>query len=158
MRRYISDLSTYHLILNIAQLKAVIDRSLTIPEEDKHSHFKMFNEALKKRLHNMLGGGDEGKTLTELISELGFLENKSLQFVIAGTFEGFQIIADAFTNSATDYFVNDRETLLRESRELYKQICNQCLKNFVIRPVRHEPRQDKSEEVQQKSWLTRLFS
>jgi hypothetical protein len=158
MRRYISDLSTYHLILNIAQLKAVIDRSLTIPEEDKHSHFKMFNEALKKRLHNMLGGGDEGKTLTELISELGFLENKSLQFVIAETFEGFQIIADAFTNSATDYFVNDRETLLRESRELYKQICNQCLKNFVIRPVRHEPRQDKSEEVQQKSWLTRLFS
>jgi len=158
MRKYISDLSTYHLILNIAQLKSVIDRSLIIPEEDKHSHFKMFNEALKKRLHNILGGSEEEKTLTELISELGFLENKSLQFVIAETFEGFQAIADAFTSSATDYFVNDREALLRESRGLYKQICNQCLKNFVIRPIRHEPRQEKADVPRQKSWLTRLFS
>lgn len=158
MRKYISDLSTYHLILNIAQLKAVIDRSLSIPEEEKHSHFKMFNEALKKRLHNLVGGKEGEKTLKELISELGFLENKSLQFVIAETFEGFQVISDAFTNSATDYFVNDRETLLRESRELYKQICNQCLKNFVIRPVRHVSKQETAGETQHKSWLTRLFS
>ncbi len=158
MRKYISDLSTYHLILNIAQLKAVIDRSLSVPEEDKHTHFKMFNEALKKRLHNMLGGDEEEKSLTELIDELGFLENKSLQFVIAETFEGFQTIADAFTNSASDYFINDREALLRESRGLYKQICNQCLKNFVIRPIRHEPRQEKPGDTPQKSWLTRLFS
>ncbi len=158
MRRYISDLSTYHLILNIAQLKAVIDRGLSVPDEDKHSHFKMFNEALKQRLHNMIGGNEEDKTLTELISELGFLENKSLQFVIAETFAGFQTIADAFTSSATDYFVTDRETLLRESRELYKQICNQCLKNFVVRPVRQEKRQEQAGEPQHKSWLTRLFS
>jgi len=158
MRKYISDLSTYHLILNIAQLKAVIDRSLSIQEEDKHYHFKMFNEALKKRLHNLLGGSEEEKTLAELIGELGFLENKSLQFVIAETFEGFQAISDAFTSSASDYFVNDREALLRESRGLYKQICNQCLKNFVIRPIRHEQRPEKASTTRQKSWLTRLFS
>lgn len=158
MRKYISELSTYHLILNIAQLKEVIDHSLSIPDEDKNSHFKMFNEALKRSLHNMVGKQKEEKTLMGLIEDLGFLENKSLQFVIAETFKGFQQIADAFNDSATDYFVNDRETLIRESRELYKQICNQCMKNFLIRPIRHEPKQEKAVEQQSKSWLTRLFS
>ena len=159
MRKYISDLSTYHLILNIAQLKEVIDHSLSIPDEDKHSHFKMFNEALKRSLHNMVGGKqEEEKTLTVLIENLGFLGNKSLQYVIAETFNGFQKIADAFTESATDYFVNDRETLIRESRELYRQICNQCLKNFVVRPIRQEPKRETAVEKQHKSWLTRLFS
>ncbi len=159
MRKYISELSTYHLILNIAQLKEVIDQSLSIPDEDKNSHFKMFNEALKRSLHNMVSKQHEEKTLMGLIEDLGFLENKSLQFVIAETFRGFQQIADAFNESATDYFVNDRETLIRESRELYKQICNQCMKNFLIRPTRHEPKQENTVvDKQQKSWLTRLFS
>lgn len=158
MRKYISDLSTYHLILNIAQLKEVIDRTLTIPEEDKYTHFKMINDALKQRLHNLVSGKEEVRTFTDLISELGFLENKSLQFVIAETFAGFQRIADAFTNSATDYFVSDRETMLRESKELYKQICNQCLKNFVVRPVHPESKRGTFGETKKKSWLTRLFS
>ncbi len=158
MRNFISDLSTYHLILNVAQLKAVIDNSLSVPDEDKHSHYRMFNEALKKRLHSMIGGNKDEQTLSGMISELGFLENKALQFVIAETFAGFQTIADAFTSSASDYFVNDREALLRESRELYKQICNQCLKNFVVRPVRYEKKQEQAGEVEHKSWLTRLFS
>jgi hypothetical protein len=159
MRKYISELSTYHLILNIAQLKEVIDQSLSIPDEDKNSHFKMFNEALKRSLHNMVSKQHEEKTLMGLIEDLGFLENKSLQFVIAETFRGFQQIADAFNESATDYFVNDRETLIRESRELYKQICNQCMKNFLIRPVRHEPKQEATAvDKQPKSWLTKLFS
>ncbi|MCP3671457.1 MAG: hypothetical protein GY814_13710 [Gammaproteobacteria bacterium] len=158
MRNYISDLSTYHLILNVAQLKAVIDSSLSVPDADKHSHYTMFNEALKKRLHGMFAGDNDEQTLSEIIGELGFLENKSLQFIIAETFAGFQTIADAFTSSTSDYFVNDREALIRESRELYKQICNQCLKNFVVRPVRYEKKQEQTGEVQHKSWLTRLFS
>ncbi|MCP4088668.1 MAG: hypothetical protein GY746_02595 [Gammaproteobacteria bacterium] len=158
MRDFISDLSTYHLILNVAQLKAVIENSLSVPDEDKHSHYRMFNEALKKRLHSMIGGDKDEQTLSGMISELGFLENQALQFVIAETFAGFQTIADAFTSSASDYFVNDREALLRESRELYKQICNQCLKNFVVRPVRYEKKQEQTGEVEHKSWLTRLFS
>jgi hypothetical protein len=159
MRKYISELSTYHLILNIAQLKEVIDHSLSIPDEDKGSHFKMFNEALKRSLQNMVGSKqEEDKTLMGLIEDLGFLENKSLQYVIAETFKGFQQIADAFTESATDYFVNDRETLIRESKELYKQICNQCMKNFLVRPIHHESKQETTVDKQPKSWLTRLFS
>ncbi len=158
MREYISDLSTYHLILNIAQLKEVIDRSLGIPDDEKVSQFKMFNEALKLRLQNLIVKNEEEKTLKQMISDLGFLGNKSLQFVIAETFEGFQKIADAFTNSATDYFIHDKETLLKESKDLYKQICNQCMKNFLVRPVRHEPQIDEPGEQPKKTWLRKLFS
>ncbi len=158
MRKYISDLSTYHLILNIAQLKEVIDRSLGIPDDEKISQFKMFNEALKLRLQNLMVKTEEDKTLKEMINDLGFLGNKALQFVIAETFEGFQKIADAFTNSATDYFINDREALLKESKDLYKQICNQCMKNFLVRPVRHETHQEQPGEPPKKTWLSKLFS
>lgn len=158
MRKYISDLCTYHLILNIAQLKEVIDRSLGIPDDEKISQFKMFNEALKLRLHNLIVRSEEEKTLKQMIDDLGFLGNKSLQFVIAETFEGFQKIADAFTNSATDYFIHDKETLLKESKDLYKQICNQCLKNFLVRPTRHEPQKEVPGEQPKKTWLRKLFS
>ncbi len=158
MRKYISDLSTYHLILNIAQLKEVIDRSLGIPDDEKISQFKMFNEALKLRLQNLMVKTEEDKTLKEMINDLGFLGNKALQFVIAETFEGFQKIADAFTNSATDYFINDKEALLKESKDLYKQICNQCMKNFLVRPVRHENHQEQPGEPPKKTWLSKLFS
>jgi hypothetical protein len=159
MRKYISDLSTYHLILNIAQLKEVLDRSLGIPDDEKVTQFTMFNEALKLRLQNLMVKNEEEKSLREMIDDLGFLGNKSLQFVIAETFEGFQKIADAFTNSATDYFIHDKEALLKESNDLYRQICNQCMKNFLIRPVRHEPNEKKPEEQQhKKGWLSKLFS
>lgn len=158
MRKYISDLSTYHLILNIAQLKEVIDHSLTIPDDEKVTQFTMFNEALKLRLQNLMVKSEEEKSLREMIDDLGFLGNQSLQFVIAETFEGFQKIADAFTNSATDYFVHDKEALLKESNDLYKQICNQCMKNFLVRPTRHEPSEKGKVEQPKKSWLSKLFS
>jgi hypothetical protein len=158
MRKYISDLSTYHLILNIAQLKEVIDRSLSIPDDEKVTQFTMFNEALKLRLQNLMVKSEEEKSLREMIDDLGFLGNKSLQFVIAETFEGFQKIADAFTNSATDYFVHDKEALLKESNDLYRQICNQCMKNFLVRPVRHEKSEKGKVEQQKKGWLSKLFS
>jgi hypothetical protein len=158
MRKYISDLSTYHLILNIAQLKEVIDRSLGIPDDEKVTKFTMFNEALKLRLQNLIVKSEEEKSLREMIDDLGFLGNKSLQFVIAETFEGFQRIADAFTDSATDYFVHDKEALLKESNDLYRQICNQCLKNFVVRPVRHDSHGEGQGEKQKKTWLSKLFS
>jgi hypothetical protein len=158
MRKFISDLCTYHLILNIAQLKEVIERSLGIPDDEKTSQFKMFNEALKLRLQNLMVNTEEEKTLKEMIDDLGFLGNKALQFVIAETFEGFQNIADAFTESATDYFVHDKEALLKESKDLYKQICNQCMKNFLVRPVRHEQQMEQPEEQQKKTWLRKLFS
>ena len=93
-----------------------------------------------------------------MIDDLGFLGNKSLQFVIAETFEGFQNIADAFTNSATDYFIHDKEALLKESKDLYKQICNQCMKNFLVRPVRHESQKEELGEQPKKRWLSKLFS
>ncbi len=158
MHKYISDLCTYHLILNIAQLKEVIDRSLGIPDDEKVSKYKLFNDALKLRLHNLMGKVEEEKTLRQMIDDLGFIGNKSLQFVIAETFEGFQKIADAFTDSATDYFINDREALLKESKELYTQICNQCMKNFLIRPVRYEPQKERPGEKPKKTWLRNLFS
>jgi hypothetical protein len=158
MRKYISDLSTYHLILNIAQLKEVIDHSLTIPDDEKVTQFTMFNEALKLRLQNLMVKNEEEKSLREMIDDLGFLGNQSLQFVIAETFEGFQKIADAFTNSATDYFVHDKEALLKESNDLYKQICNQCMKNFLVRPIRHEPSETGQVAQPKRSWLSKLFS
>lgn len=158
MRKYISDLCTYHLILNIAQLKEVIDHSLGIPDDEKISKFKMFNEALKLRMQNLVVNNEEEKSLKEMIDDLGFLGNKSLQFVIAETFEGFQNIADAFTNSATDYFIHDKEALLKESKDLYKQICNQCMKNFLVRPVHHESQKEELGEQPKKTWLSKLFS
>jgi hypothetical protein len=101
---------------------------------------------------------EEEKSLKEMIDDLGFLGNKSLQFVIAETFEGFQKIADAFTNSATDYFVHDKEALLKESNDLYKQICNQCMKNFIVRPVHHKQSEKQPQEQHKRSWLSKLFS
>jgi len=158
MRNYISDLCTYHLILNIAQLKAVIDLSLNVPDEEKMNHFKLFNEALKLKLHNLISGKVEEKSLRDIIEDLDFLDNSSLQFVIAETFEGFQTLADAFNATQSDYFVNDREALMKESRDLYSQICNKCLKNFTVRPVKREVMQAREETNGKRSWLTRLFS
>jgi hypothetical protein len=162
MRRLISNLSTYHLILNIAELKSIVERSLSQTKEEKSVQFKRFHEALKLRLHNLMGRAKETKTLQEMIEDLEFIDNDSVQFVIADTFKGFQTIADAFKATANDYFVKDREELMKESRELYNQICDQCMKNFM-HLTKKPPRKtgkaaSKDDSVDKKSWLTRLVS
>ncbi len=140
MRELISNLSTYHLILNIAELKEIIDRSLRAAGEDRSNQFKRFQEALKRKLRGLIGKSSEKKSLVEIIRDLEFLDSPSIQFVIADTFRGFQAIADAFTATANDFFVKDREALLKESQELYYEICDQCLKNFVLLPNRQSRR------------------
>jgi hypothetical protein len=159
MRNYISDLTTYHLILNISSLKTIIDQSLGVAEEEKASQFKKFNEALKVRLQGLMSKKKKEVTsLQEMIEELSFLSNQSTQFVIAETFKGFQAIVDAFNSTANEVFVRDREALIKESRELYTQICDQCLKNFVKRPMKRITAKPKEESKQKKSWLSRMFS
>ena len=159
MRKYISDLTTYHLILSVSELKLVVDRSLKAPSDDKPDHFKRFGEVLKIKLQGLIGSkkGEE-KSFQDMIQELGFLENDATQFVIAETFKGFQAIADAFNDTIKDYFVRDRETLLKESRGLYSQICAQCLKNVIVRPTRREITKTAGGAKEGKSWLGRLFS
>jgi hypothetical protein len=95
------------------------------------------------------------KSLAEMIEELGFIDDKQAQFLIAETFKGFQSLADAFEKTAQGYFVNDREALLKESRDLYNEVCNQCMKNFIHikpKPAPVVPRKKRT------SWFGRLFS
>jgi len=160
MRKYISDLTTYHMILNISSLKTVIDQSLRVTDEEKASHFKQFNEALKARLQGMMGKKKkEVTTFKEMIEELSFLDNEATQYVIAETFKGFQIIVDAFNATANEVFVRDREALLKESKELYTQICDQCMRNFVKRPMPRVIKKKKEADTnEKKSWLGKLFS
>ena len=160
MRRYISNLTTYHLILSVSELKLIVDRSLKAPSDNRPDHFKQFGEVLKLKLQGLISSRkDEEKSFQEMIQELSFLQDDATQFVIAETFKGFQAIADAFNDTIKDYFVRDREALLQESRELYSQICAQCLKNVVVRPARRELRKTAVEAGKKgKSWLSRLFS
>ncbi len=162
MRRYISDLTTYHLIQSVSELKLVVDRTISAPSDDKPDYFKRFGEVLKIKLQSLIGSQkDEDMTFQQMIEELGFLKNDTTQFVIADTFKGFQAIADAFNNTVNDYFVRDRETLLKESRGLYSQICSQCLKNVIVRPTKTRPLTKKGAATggnKEKSWLGRLFS
>ncbi|VAX09154.1 hypothetical protein MNBD_GAMMA26-2316 [hydrothermal vent metagenome] len=161
MRKYISDLTTYHLMQSVSELKLVIDKSMATPSKDKPDHFKQFGEVLKIKIQGLMGGKkDEEKTFFEMIQELHFLDDSATQFVIAETFRGFQDIADAFRATVNDYFVRDRDTLLRESRELYNQICTQCLKNVIVRPARPTIPTDDAEDGSKgnKSWFSRLFS
>jgi hypothetical protein len=162
MRRLISNLSTYHLILNIAELKTIVERGLSQAAEERSVQFRRFHEALKLRLHNLMGRARETKTLQEMIEDLEFIDNESVQFVIADTFKGFQTIAEAFKNTANDYFIKDREELMKESRDLYNQICDQCMKNFMHiskKPVAKKGKAaPKDDSVEKKSWLTRLVS
>ncbi len=163
MRAMISDLSTYHLIHNIATLKTNIDRAIGPSDEEKTAHFKRFNDALKSKLMNLWGGGKrEVKSIQEMIEDLGFLDNQPIQFVVADTFKGFQTIADAFAKTATDYFVKDRDILINESRELYYEICDQCMKSFTSPPKKHDYKKileaKKSETKSKKSFLGRFFS
>lgn len=142
MRELISNLSTYHLILNISELKEIVDRSLRAAGEDRSNQFKRFQEALKRKLRGLIGKSSEKKSLVEIIRDLEFLDSPSIQFVIADTFKGFQAIADAFTATANDFFVKDREAMLKESQELYYEICDQCLKNFVRLPKNQSRKHD----------------
>lgn len=159
MRDLISDLTTSHLIQNIAQLKIVVDRSLDTNEATKSVQFSQFNDALKIKLQGLMGSSkQEEKSLREMIQELVFLQNESAQFVIAETFKGFQTIVDAFNSTANDYFVRDRETLLKESRALYDQICSKCLKGFVNQPIGHLVKKPQAIADRKRSWLGRLFS
>jgi len=162
MRDYISDLTTYHLIQSVSELKLVVDRTITAPSDDKPDYFKRFGEVLKIKLQGLIGTQKEGDmTFQQMIEELGFLQNDATQFVIADTFKGFQAIADAFNNTVNDYFVRDRETLLKESRGLYSQICAQCLKNVIVRPKKPRPLSKGGAAGgggKGKSWLGRLFS
>ena len=57
MQGLISDLTTFHLVQNIAQLKIVVDRSISASEEKKAVRFRQFNEALKLKLQGMMGAG-----------------------------------------------------------------------------------------------------
>lgn len=160
MRHLISDLTTYHLIQNIAQLKVVVDRTILVPDDEKVSYFSQFSDVLKIKLQGLMDQERQrDKSLREMIEELVFLKNESAQFVIAETFSGFQDIVDAFNSGVSDYFVRDKEALLKESRALYNEICNQCIKGVIKRPVqfRHQKSQVGTEE-KKRSWLGRLFS
>ena len=103
----------------------------------------------------MSGAQVSEKSLSDMIRELGFIDNKQVQFLIAETFKGFQSLADAFETTTKDYFVKDRKALLNESRELYGEVCNQCMKNFV----HIKPRQvSKAAGKKAAPWYRRLFS
>ncbi|MES9935051.1 MAG: hypothetical protein ABW153_01335, partial [Sedimenticola sp.] len=159
----ISHLTTYHLIQNITQLKGIIDRNLVASDEERENRFKLFNEALKLRLQGLISTSkSKDKSFQEMIEELGFIQNKKVQFVIADTFKGFQTIADAFNDSANDYFVEDREAIIKESRTLYNDICNQCLKGLVARPKTEQELEAETEgsgaSIEKKSWFSRLFA
>ena len=162
MRKYISHLTTYHLIQGVSELKLVVNRALATPSEDKPDHFKKFGEVLKLKLQGLIRSKkEEEKSFQQMIQELNFIDNDATQYVIAETFKGFQEIADAFNNTVNDYFVRDREKLLKESRELYDQICAQCLKNVIVRPKKPAtaPTPPSTEGNNTgKSWLGRLFS
>lgn len=162
MRNLISHLTTYHLVHHITMLRNVVDKSLRITDEEKNKRFKLLNEALKLKLDGLMQlTKTEDKSLQSMIEDLGFIENKKVQFVIADTFSGFQVIVDIFNSSANDYFVQYREALLRESRSLYNDICTMCMKGLVYRskesleiPVAPEEEGPSSK----KSWVGRLFS
>jgi len=161
MRSLISNLTTYHLIQNIAQLKVVVDRNLIVPDDQKTSQIKQFSDVLKAKLHGLMDHEKQKeRSLKEMIDELVFLQNETTQFVIAETFEGFQHIVDAFNSGASDYFVRDKEALLKESRALYNEICNQCLKGIIKRPSILRPKRQAAELQPEKKrgWLGRLFS
>ena len=159
MRELISNLTTFHLYDNIAQLKNIIERSLSSSSRERSSQFKRFNDALKQKLLGLMGTKDTQElSLQEMIEELGFLENKSIQFVIAETFKGFQYIVDAFNTSSTDYFVRDQDAMLKESRVLYNQICNKSLKIFNRDSSKNRMPAKLSENTHKKSWIAKLFS
>jgi hypothetical protein len=159
MRQLISNLTAFHLYDNIAQLKNIVERNLSASSEERSNQFKRFNEALKQKLLGLMGTNvDQELSLKQMIDELGFLQNKSVQFLIAETFKGFQHIVDAFNTSTTEYFVRDQDALIKESRTLYNQICNQTMRMFRNDNTKNKLLTRFSGEAKKKSWLARLFS
>ena len=159
MRQQISNLSTFHLTLSVAELKSTVERGLDGGDEENIHKFNRFNDALKHRLQGLIQKKEgEGKSFLQMVKELEFLQDNSVQFVIADTFEGFQLIADAFTASQNDYFVKDRTAMMEESRKLYNQICEQCLKHFVYKPARSTKAEDPDKGSEKKVWYKRIFS
>lgn len=157
MRQLISHLTTYYLIQNVTQLKRMIDKVLTSQPGDAVDRIRLFNDALKVKLHGLLDPSGDDKSFQEMIDELGFINDKKAQFLIADTFSGFQVVADAFNTSANDYFVKDKNALLKESHALYNDICNQCLKGLVARPKKPKSSTDNSKNVS-KPWFSRVFA
>ncbi|MES9873030.1 MAG: hypothetical protein ABW146_07955 [Candidatus Sedimenticola sp. 6PFRAG7] len=162
MRNLISHLTTYHLVHNITLLRNVVDKKISAPDEEKRKRFQLFNEALKLKLEGLMSPGKkEDKTLLDMIDDLGFIKDEKVQFIIADTFHGFQVIVDSFNASANDYFVQDREKLMQESRGLYSDICVMCMKGLVHRSKESlNVKADTNNQLQQgkTGWLNRIFS
>jgi len=157
MRGYISDLATFHLIQNIALLRAAVDRSLSKPDAEKSLEFRRFGDALKLKLQGLMQGKKkEDKSLLQMMEELNFIGDKTVQFLIAETYKGFQTLVEAFTRVSEGFFVRDKDEFMSESRRLYDEICSKCLKNFVhIKPLvgrRGEPGGGK-----RSGWISKLF-
>jgi hypothetical protein len=165
MRNLISHLTSYHLIRNITLLKNLIEKTLIMPEDELKNRFRLFNDALKLKLSGLIHPTkNREKGFQEMIEDLGFIQNKKIQFVVADTFKGFQEIADAFNKSANDYFVQDREALMKEARTLYDDICTQCLKGLVYRKKSSTPEHDQAalsrydQSTGKRSWISWVFS
>ena len=160
MRDLISNLTTFHLYDNIAQLKNIVERHLSNSPNERTSQFKRFTDAFKQKLLGLMESNrDQDLTLRDMIDELNFLQNKSIQFVIAETFKGFQHIVDAFDTSSTDFFVRDQDAMLKESRALYNQICSQSLKIIRQDTSKHQLASHYgTPSSKKKSWLAKLFS
>jgi hypothetical protein len=99
------------------------------------------------------------KSLSDMIRDLGFIGDKSVQFAIADTYKGFQNLVDAFSQVSEGYFVKDKQALESESRSLYEQICTKCLKNFVhVKPAVIGRSAKAKKEKSKKGFFSGLFS
>ena len=98
---------------------------------------------------------DVAKDITQKLSK--FIKDPQVQFLLAEAFKGFQMLADSFSSSAESYFVQDEQALVKESKEIYQNICNQCLKNFMHRPVVRIRKDNTGEGKRKRSWFSRLF-
>ncbi|MCU7959166.1 MAG: hypothetical protein KZQ58_04030 [gamma proteobacterium symbiont of Bathyaustriella thionipta] len=154
MRDLISNLSTYHLIQNIAELRSLVERKSSADEDEKKRQFASFNKALKVKLASMMKGESiVGQSIRDMIGELGFLNDNKVQFFVAETFKGFQNLVDAFDKTMKDEFVKDKTAYEKEARALYTDICEKALRNFTIRPPIRRKHAD-----QKVSFAARLLS
>lgn len=160
MRSYISDLAAYHLIQNVALLRSIVDRALK-NDEDKEGQFSRFNRILKSKFQGMMQTvqePSEEKNLADMIKELGFIGDKRVQYAIADTYKGFQSLVDAFSKVSEGYFIKDKEAMLKESRDLYDQITNRALKNFVHVKPRSVKKVKGADEPEKKKSFWGFFS
>ncbi|MEW7978874.1 MAG: hypothetical protein AB2813_03490 [Candidatus Sedimenticola endophacoides] len=160
MRQLISNLTTYHLVQNITQLKRMVNTLLAASTEDVVDRIHLFHEALKIKLLGLIHPTQGSrKTFQAMIDELGFIKDEKRQYLIADTFKGFQHIADAFTEVANDYFIKDQAALHKESQELYNDICNQCMRGMLVRNKhRRVKRKPGKGDSTSKPWFSRVFA